>query len=226
MTCWWLWGWKEKHRRPLQGHSGTRCHPIPHMRLTTVWVPGGPGSCRGHQGGLGARRKARRESCVPGRVLPPAPGFAPRFRLEPCGRGAGAEPNPKNSPQGTPRDKASPANPPQPTGQLLHTHLGGAALLPALPLAHLQHLKGAQESPGLISTQGNELGSPAGVRGYPRCSQDPRRWRAGKSQLSPNTFFMAVDTAEARNSSSVTQRDGEEARSRVTSPSRGREYTT
>lgn len=160
VTCWWPWGWKEKHRRPLQGLGGTRCHPIPHMRLTTVWVPGGPGSRRGHQGGLGARRKARRESCVPGRVLPPAPGFAPRFRLEPCGRGAGAEPNPEDPPQGTPRDKASLANPPQPTGQLLHTHLGRAALLPALPLAHLQHLKGAQESPGLISTQGNELGSP------------------------------------------------------------------
>lgn len=112
VTCWWPWGWKEKHRRPLQGHSGTRCHPIPHMRLTTVWVPGGPGSRRGHQGGFGARRKARRESCVPGRVLPPAPGFVPRFRLEPCGRGAGAEPNPENPPQGNPQGQSQPGKSP------------------------------------------------------------------------------------------------------------------
>lgn len=119
VTCWWPWGWKKKHRRPLQGHGRTRCHPLPHMRLTTVWVPGGPGYRRGHQGGLGARRKARRESCVPGRVLPPAPGFAPRFRLEPCGRGAGAEPNPKDPPRGQsqlgkspPAHRTAPAHPP------------------------------------------------------------------------------------------------------------------
>lgn len=41
--------------------------------------------------------------------------------------------------------------------------------------------------------------------------------------MPPSTFFMAVDTAEAWNSSSVTQRDGDKAGSSVTSPSRGRE---
>lgn len=105
VTCWWPWGWKEAQetttgpRWDPQQRGG--CHPTPPCRLTTVWVPGGPSYRGGHHGGFGARRKVRRESCVPGWVLPTAPGFAPRFRLEPCGRGAGAEPNPRD-PQGTP----------------------------------------------------------------------------------------------------------------------------
>lgn len=36
-------------------------------------------------GAVGGRRKARRESCVLGQVLPAPCAFAPRFRLEPCG---------------------------------------------------------------------------------------------------------------------------------------------
>lgn len=44
-----------------------------------------------------------------------------------------------------------------------------------------------------------------------------------KAQVPPGTFFMAVDTAEVWNSSAVTQRDGDKAGSRVTSPSRERE---
>lgn len=99
-----------------------------------------------------------RGGCCP---LPLA--LCPASAWSPAGEGLGLSQTLRTPPKGTPRDKASPANPPLPTGRLLHTHLGRAALLPALPLAHLQHLEGAQESPGLISTQGNELGSPRRV---------------------------------------------------------------
>ena len=58
----------------------------PRAGLTAAWVSSGLVCGRGRHGAVGARRKARRESCVPGQVLPAPCVFAPRFRLEPCGR--------------------------------------------------------------------------------------------------------------------------------------------
>lgn len=69
------------------GHSSTGdTSPVPQAGLTTAQVPGGLGCGRSCHRDVGAWRKARRESCVPGRVLLAPCGFAPRFRLEACGR--------------------------------------------------------------------------------------------------------------------------------------------
>lgn len=78
-------------RTPLEGcgwgHSSTGdTSPVPQAGLTTAQVPGGLGCGRSCHRDVGAWRKARRESCVPGRVLLAPCGFAPRFRLEACGR--------------------------------------------------------------------------------------------------------------------------------------------
>lgn len=55
-------------------------------RYTTGRTPPHHGSLLAScHGAVGGRRKARRESCVLGQVLPAPCVFGPRFRLEPCG---------------------------------------------------------------------------------------------------------------------------------------------
>lgn len=77
----------------LAAAQGHHCHATgrTHPSVGLWCVTGG----RCPQGAVGARRKARRESCVPGQVLPAPCAFAPRFRLEPCRRHSRAKPDPK-----------------------------------------------------------------------------------------------------------------------------------